>query len=58
MKSKRINERTPHGGSYSEIFYFNEDGNPEDEEKAVKCVIRECSKDGNLISETWATCKQ
>ena len=51
----RINERTPNGGAYSEIFYFDKAGNAVDESKATRCVIRECKKNGELICETWAT---
>lgn len=52
---KRINERTPNGGAYSEIFYFDKNGNATDETKATRCVIRECKANGDLISETWGT---
>lgn len=58
MKSKRVNEKTPNGGDYSEIFYFDKDGNSVDQKNAVKCLIRECSKDGKLIKETWGTCRR
>ena len=45
---------TPHGGAYSEIFFFDNDNNfTEDKENAVKAVIRECAEDGTLIFETW-----
>lgn len=58
MKRKRVNEKTPNGGDYSEIFYFDKDGNSVDQENAAKCLIRECSKDGKLIKETWGTCRR
>lgn len=51
----RINEKTPNGGAYSEIFFFDEAGNAVDEEKADRCVIRECKANGDLLFETWAT---
>lgn len=51
---RRDNEETPSGGTYSEIYYFD-DGNPADEEEATRCVIRECDKDGNLLNEIWGT---
>lgn len=50
---ERINGKTPNGGDYSEIFYFDKDGNAADETAAVRCVIRECAKDGTLLHETW-----
>ena len=52
---ERVNEKTPCGGDYSEIFYFDDNGNPVEAEEATKFVIRECDRDGNLIKETHAT---
>lgn len=52
---KRNDEETPSGGAYSEIYYFDDDGNPADEEEATRCVIRECDKNGNLLNEVWGT---
>lgn len=54
-KYKKFVEETPNGGAYSEIYFFDSKGNVVDESEAVKCVIRECDKDGNLIAETWGT---
>lgn len=54
--TKRINGPTPNGGAYSEIYYFNDSGDSVDEKAATKCVIRECTEDGDLIQETWGTC--
>lgn len=56
MKYQKIEEKTPSGGDYSEIYYFDDDNNPIDEKQASKCVIRECKKDGELISGTWGQC--
>ena len=50
-----VNEKTPCGGDYSEIFYFDDNGNYIEAEKATKFVIRECQSDGNLIKETYGT---
>ena len=50
---ERVNEKTPCGGEYSEIFYFDDNRNPIDAEKATIFVIRECDCDGNLIKETY-----
>ena len=52
---ERINEKTPCGGDYFEIFYFDDNGNPIESEKATKFVIRECDSNGNLIKETYGT---
>ena len=50
---RKVEGRTPSGGAYSEIFYFDKDGNVVDETKAVRFVIRECTENGELIAETW-----
>lgn len=55
---KRTNEPTPSGGAYSEIYFFNDAGEPVDETIATKCAIRECTQDGNLLNEIWATCNE
>lgn len=57
-KHKRINEPTPSGGAYSEIFFFNDAGESVDEAVATKCVIRECAADGSLLNEIWGTCNE
>lgn len=49
---ERDNNPTPHGGAYSEIHYFDENGKYVEPEKAKRCIIRECDKDGNTIFET------
>lgn len=41
------------GGAYSEIYYFDKDGKPADKSQAVRCVIRECAENGDLINEIW-----
>lgn len=48
---KRIEEKTPNGGDYSEIYYMDKYGNPTDEDEAVTCIIRECKSDGALLNE-------
>lgn len=54
-KYEKIPGETPNGGAYSEIYYFDAEGNIVDETKAVRCVIRECTENGELIAETWGT---
>ena len=44
---------TPAGGVRSEIYYFDRSGNSVDKSKAVRVIIRELDKDGNLILETF-----
>ena len=43
-------------GDYSEIFYFDDAGNPADKEQATQCVIRECRNDGTLVGEISGLC--
>lgn len=51
--------KTPHGGDYSEMIFLDSDNNVvEDEEKAVRFVIRECKANGELIRETWGFTKE
>lgn len=56
MKNERIEGKTPNGGDYSEIFYFDKNGKPADKETADKCVIRECLNNGELINEIHGIC--
>lgn len=44
--------------TYWGIFYFDKNGNIVSETEAVRCVIRECTKSGELIAETWGTVNQ
>lgn len=37
----------------TEVYYFDDNGNKVEPEKATKGVIRELDENGNLISETW-----
>lgn len=53
MEQQTIKEKTPNGGNYSEIYYMDDNNNIVDESVATKAVIRECTEDGELISETW-----
>lgn len=57
-KYEKIIEKTPNGGSYSEIYYFDRYGNNVDESVANRCLIRECADDGTLINETWGLCER
>ena len=50
---RKIEGRTPMSGAYSELLFFDKDGNPADETVAVRFVIRECTENGELIAETW-----
>lgn len=54
----KINEPTPHGGAYSEIYFFDKDGRNVDEQNAIRSVIRECDKNGNLVHEIWSVLKE
>ncbi|WP_299052522.1 hypothetical protein [uncultured Eubacterium sp.] len=52
---EKIEEKTPNGGDYSEIYYMDKGGNPTDKEDAVTCIIRECKSDGTLLNEIHGT---
>ena len=56
MTYKRIDEKTPSGGDYSEIYYYDDSGHPVDEDQATRCVIRECKADGTLLNESFGIC--
>lgn len=49
---KRVNEKTPSGGDYSEIYYLNDKHEEVPPEQATQYIIRECKKDGTLVMET------
>ena len=49
---------TPNGGVYSELWYLDKNGNVVDEKEAVRCVIRECDREGNTIAEIWGSIHQ
>lgn len=56
MTAERIMGKTPNGGDYSEIFYLDKDGNLTDSQKAVRCIIRECKMNGELVNEIFGEC--
>ena len=49
---ERIDEPTPHGGDYSLVFFFDENGERTTPGNAKEFIIQEFTKDGNLIFET------
>ena len=55
-KTIRDNNPTPSGGDYSEIIFFDDEGNVVDETVAKRCVIRECLNDGTLVNEIYGLC--
>jgi len=46
-----IQEKTPLGGDYSEIYYFTDQMMPCEKEKATRAIVRECKTGGALINE-------
>ncbi|MBP3209503.1 MAG: hypothetical protein J6M64_06335 [Oscillospiraceae bacterium] len=50
---ERVNEKTPSGGDYSEIFYLNEKHDLVEPENATECIINEYLADGTLIHTTY-----
>ncbi len=57
MDSKRVYEKTPSGGDYSEIYYLNDEHKEVPQEEATQFIIRECKKDGTLVTETYGRTK-
>lgn len=51
-----IEGKTPNGGVRAEITYLRDDI-PCDKESANKMVIKEISKDGHVVKETWGSIK-
>jgi len=54
ITSERRDGPTPNGGDYSEIFYFDDDGNSVDKTEATKAVVKEYKNDGTVINEIFA----
>lgn len=45
--------KTPNGGAYSKISYFDNQGHIVEKDKATKCIINEYSEDGKVIFTTY-----
>jgi len=54
MTSERRDGPTPRGGDYSEILYFDDDGNSVDKELASRAIVKEYEKNGTVINEIFA----
>lgn len=52
LTKERIEGKTPNGGDYSEIYYFDDDMKAVHKGQATRVKIRECLSDGTLICET------
>ena len=52
-RSERIDLPRPNGGDYSEIFYFNENGEPVNKDAAVCATIHECKEDGEVVHDVF-----
>ena len=46
-------DKTPSGGDYSEIYFFDDDWNTVPDDRATCGVVRECREDSTLIQETY-----
>jgi hypothetical protein len=55
MTSERRDGPTPKGGDYSEVFYFDNNGNSVDKDVASKVIVKEYKSDGTVINEVFAT---
>ncbi len=49
---ERVDGPTPNGGSYSEIFYRDDEGNPVDEAEATRFEIVEYDENGRFLFST------
>lgn len=50
---KRENGKTPNGGDYSEITFFNDAGEMVDEKIATNFILNECKKDGAIVGTIY-----
>ncbi len=49
----KINKKTPHGGEYSEVYYYDENGKEKMKSKGASVGIAyEYDKDGKVIAQT------
>lgn len=50
---ERVNEKTPNGGDYSEMYYLDKDGNlAESMKTATNFRILEKTNNGDVVQET------
>jgi len=49
----RINDKTPNGADYFEMYYCDEDGNDKSKEEATRVIITEFNKEGKIINTTY-----
>ena len=54
ITSERRDNPTPNGGDYSEIFYFDDDGNSVDKTAATRAIVKEYKNDGTVVNEVFA----
>ncbi len=55
---ERADGPTPNGGSYSEIYYRDDDGNSADKDVATRFEIVEYDENDRRISSTYGFLKQ
>ena len=51
--SEQIDFPRPNGGDYSEIFYFNDNGEPADKSLALCANIHECCNNGEVLHNVF-----
>jgi hypothetical protein len=49
---ERINEKTPNGGEYTEVYFYDAQFEPTTKDKAVHFEIKEYDEKGNMIAST------
>lgn len=51
MATQRIDGKTPSGGEYAIVVFYDDDLKETDKENATKILVKECDKDGNVLKE-------
>jgi len=54
ITSERRDRPIQNGGDYSDIFYYDDDGNSVDKSVATKAVVKEYKNDGTVTNEIFA----
>lgn len=53
---ERVYDKTPNGGDFSEIYYYNQNHMPCLSNEAVTCTILERKFSGEIITRTYGLC--
>ena len=56
--AQRLDGKTPFGGDYTEITFFDKEGKEVEKQFATKLVVKEFTNEGKLVHETIMTKKE